>query len=188
MRILFIGRFQPFHKGHLEAFRRLSLMGEVLVGVGSAQYDGSFRNPFSFEERERMIKAAIDEAGLPSIEVFPINDIHDHKRWAEHVKSSVPPYDTIFTNAEVDRSIFELAGENLLKKWFHDREVYKGAKVRETLASGGDWKEMVPAAVADILKEIGAVERLKRLKDQGPLTEEEQVVPHGTMDIRDIGE
>jgi hypothetical protein len=60
--------------------------------------------------------------------------------------------------------------------------------IREALASGGAWWDMVPAAVSKVLKEIEAEVRLRKLKEHGPLTEEEVVVPHGTMDERDIGE
>ena len=173
MRILFIGRFQPFHNGHLEAVRHLSRMGEVMIAIGSAQYGNSFRNPFNFLERAMMIRAALAEADLSVSDIVPVKDIHNHQRWAEHVKASVPTYDAVFTNSEVDRHIFEFAGDRVLDIWFHDRDRYEGKKVREALAKGKGWRDMVPPAVARILDEGKAEERLKELKLNGPLVEAE---------------
>jgi len=173
MRILFIGRFQPFHNGHLEAVRYLARMGEIIVAVGSAQCSGTFRNPFAFKEREMMIRAALEEAQLEVLDVVPVKDIYNHQRWAEHVQASVPAYDSIFTNSEVDRRIFEFAGERVMKEWFFERDKYEGKKVREALAAGKGWKELVPPAVAGFLEGINAVERLRILKEKGPSGEEQ---------------
>jgi nicotinamide-nucleotide adenylyltransferase len=173
VRILFIGRFQPFHSGHLEAMRYLSRMGDVLIAVGSAQYAGTFRNPFAYAERELMIKAALDEAGMPFLDIVPVKDIHNHQRWAEHVQASIPAYESIFTNSEIDRRIFEFAGERVMKEWYFERERYEGKKVREALAAGKGWRELVPPAVAKYLEEINAEERLRVLKEKGPSGESE---------------
>jgi nicotinamide-nucleotide adenylyltransferase len=172
MMILYIGRFQPFHNGHLEAVRRLSQTGGIIIAIGSAQYDSSFRNPFSYTERARMIRGAVEEAGLEVTEIVPVKDIHDHQRWAGHVKASVPHYDAIFTNSETDRHIFGSAGENVLEKWYFERERYEGKKIREAIATGAEWKDKVPPAVERILVDIGAEKRLKDLREHGPLEEE----------------
>ena len=50
---VFIGRFQVFHNAHVavleEAFRRAD---NVVVIIGSVDEPRSYRNPFTFEERE----------------------------------------------------------------------------------------------------------------------------------------
>ena len=39
MKALFIGRFQPFHLGHLLLLQRLSTQyEEIIIGIGSSQY------------------------------------------------------------------------------------------------------------------------------------------------------
>jgi len=52
---LFIGRFQPFHSGHLDAIKQIS-EEEIIIGIGSSQYSKTEENPYSFEERKKMIK------------------------------------------------------------------------------------------------------------------------------------
>ena len=172
MRILFLGRFQPFHNGHLEVVKYLVRMGEVLIAVGSAQSSGTFKNPFAYKEREMMIRAALEEAQLDVVDIVPIKDIYNHARWAEHVKASAPQYDALFTNSSTDRHIFEFAGERVMKEWLFKRELYEGKKVREALAIDKGWKELVPPAVAKVLEEIGGVQRLKILKEKGPSGED----------------
>ena len=93
---LFIGRFQPFHLGHLSAieqarkysrdseksegfsraekFRRNSFC-EIKICIGSAQESGTRKNPFSLEERKRMIESSFHN----SIEIFPLTDMNDNK-------------------------------------------------------------------------------------------------------------
>ena len=56
---ILIGRFQPLHKGHVNAIEFARNNSERLfVIVGSAEKSNQERNPFSFEERKRMIGLA----------------------------------------------------------------------------------------------------------------------------------
>ena len=46
-RALFIGRFQPFHNGHLNVIKTLlENHKEVVVVIGSAQEENTAENPF----------------------------------------------------------------------------------------------------------------------------------------------
>ena len=54
---LFIGRFQPFHKGHLWAVREiLKECDSIIIGVGSSNKQNTTTDPFTFEERKSMIE------------------------------------------------------------------------------------------------------------------------------------
>ncbi|MEM2975778.1 MAG: adenylyltransferase/cytidyltransferase family protein, partial [Candidatus Bathyarchaeia archaeon] len=45
---LFVGRFQPFHLGHLTAVKNiLKSVDELVIIVGSAQYSHRLDNPFT---------------------------------------------------------------------------------------------------------------------------------------------
>ncbi|MFQ5883533.1 MAG: adenylyltransferase/cytidyltransferase family protein, partial [Thermoplasmata archaeon] len=47
---LLVGRFQPFHRGHLAMVRRiLEDHSGIIFGVGSSQSKDTEKNPFSFE-------------------------------------------------------------------------------------------------------------------------------------------
>ncbi|MEM3596417.1 MAG: adenylyltransferase/cytidyltransferase family protein, partial [Candidatus Bathyarchaeia archaeon] len=54
---LYVGRFQPFHLGHLEVVRSiLNRADELIIAIGSSQYSHTRRNPFTAGERVTMIR------------------------------------------------------------------------------------------------------------------------------------
>ena len=64
---LFVGRFQPIHKGHLKAMKDiLKEVDELVVVVGSSQYSHTMENPFTTGERVVMIRRALAEEGVDS--------------------------------------------------------------------------------------------------------------------------
>lgn len=71
--LVFIGRFQPLHNGHLTVINRaLELSDHLFVLVGSANRPRSLRNPFSFDERAQMI--LLSTHCDPRITILPLND------------------------------------------------------------------------------------------------------------------
>ena len=57
---LFVGRFQPFHNGHLDAIQYiLSTEDRVVLVIGSAEENNVPANPFTAGERFQMIEADI---------------------------------------------------------------------------------------------------------------------------------
>ncbi len=60
---LYVGRFQPFHLGHLGAVKAvLKEVDELVIVIGSAQYSHNLNNPFTAGERLVMIRRALQEA------------------------------------------------------------------------------------------------------------------------------
>jgi len=58
---LYVGRFQPFHLGHLSAVKSvLKDVEELVIVIGSAQYSHTTANPFTAGERLIMIRKALD--------------------------------------------------------------------------------------------------------------------------------
>ena len=165
-RALFIGRFQPFHYGHLSALKWiLEREREVVIAVGSAQYSHSFKNPFTLGERLEMIAAALKEEGLWS-RVIPVG-VPDtdgrHSLWVQLVISYSPRFTRVYSNEPLTRMLFEEAGYEAKGIPFFKRELYEGTRIRRLIAQGGDWEGLVPPAVARLIKEVGGVERLRRL-------------------------
>ena len=63
--LVFIGRFQPFHVGHLQVLKQaLAQSAQVIVLIGSARQARNTRNPFTVAERAQMILGSLmpDEA------------------------------------------------------------------------------------------------------------------------------
>lgn len=83
---IYIGRFQPFHAGHLETVKiMLSKCEKVLISVGSHNRPQTIKNPWSSEERIQIIKEALVEEFNPDMEKgwrdFPERTILDRVKF-----------------------------------------------------------------------------------------------------------
>lgn len=164
---LFIGRFQPFHKGHLWAVNKI--LGEcdsIIIGIGSSQYSGTHDNPFSSAERKEMIRGALAGMDVP---IFEIPDIHDNNEWVSHVKRIVPEFDVVYTGSELSEKLF--VRERIEVRKLSRHEQISASEVRLRIIKDLEYKDLVPDAVADILIHIDAKNRLtKRLLELGEET------------------
>ena len=87
--LVFIGRFQPFHKGHEEVVNRALEMSErVIMLVGGFGKPRSPRNPWTFEERRDIIRAVYNNDRRLIIQ--PIKDYtYNDNLWLEEVQNKV---------------------------------------------------------------------------------------------------
>jgi nicotinamide-nucleotide adenylyltransferase len=165
VRGLLVGRFQPFHAGHVAVVRHLTSQrpGEPLIlGIGSAEESYTFDNPFTASERFEMIARALAAEKVVGWLAMPIPDIHRHALWAAHVAELVPPFDRVYTNNPLTRTLFERAGYGVEGTPMFDRERFEGTSIRRMLRDGAPgWQERVPAAVAAYLEELHASDRLR---------------------------
>ncbi len=88
--LVLIGRFQPLHNAHLEIIKRATALCDRLVVVtGSANQPRTYKNPFTSQERERMIRAATSGLSIQiSVEANP-DTIYNDQAWAVRVQSLV---------------------------------------------------------------------------------------------------
>ena len=106
----YIGRFQPFHKGHQSIVQAMREQCEhIIIGLGSAQEEGTIKNPFGVELRTKMIYDSFRPNH--NVRIIPIYDrpvpANDSK-WGDYVMhqireaTGVVP-DAIFEGEEVER-------------------------------------------------------------------------------------
>ncbi len=167
MRGLLIGRFQPFHRGHLSVVREIRRArpdAPLLLGIGSAQESFTWRNPFTAGERFEMIARAVDEAELERVEIVPVLDIQRHSIWVRYLEGLLPVFDRVYTNNPLTRLLFERGGYDVESPPLVDRRRYEGERLRGLLANDRGWKELVPPSVARYLESVGAPDRLRVLR------------------------
>ena len=70
---LIIGRFQPFHNGHLMVLKAMASKYSPVVAIGSAQLSHTADNPFTAGERYEMILSAVEDEGL-QVRILPVPD------------------------------------------------------------------------------------------------------------------
>lgn len=84
MPAIFIGRFQPFHKGHLEAIKWiLKREKSIFIVIGSTQEFSNKNNPFSFKERKEMIKRTLLAEKIKNFKIYGIPDFPEDVLWAK---------------------------------------------------------------------------------------------------------
>lgn len=84
-----VGRFQPYHLGHKDLIRQaLNVADNVLILIGSTEQARSARNPFTFEERKRMIQE--DWNPTDPITIMSLrDDPYDMATWLHRVQETV---------------------------------------------------------------------------------------------------
>jgi len=161
---LLIGRFQPFHLGHLEAIQfALSKVEKLWIGIGSSNKPSQKNNPFTADERKEMILSSISDSISKQIQLFPIPDFDNHKKWIENIDSIVPKFDIVFTNDELTQNLYSKFGKTVISVPFKQREILSGTIIRNKIKSDQNWQSLVPEGTKIVLKKINAIERLKIL-------------------------
>lgn len=166
MRSVFIGRFQPIHKGHLHTITQiLDKEQDLIIVIGSSQYSHTPDNPFSGGERVHLIKRALIAESLPldRIDIIPLSDIHIHPLWVSHLRSYVPPFDLAYTHNPLVRSLFKDAGIEIDETDLLKRKTYSGSHIRSVIRKGGDWEHLVPPVVVKLIKDWKLDERIREV-------------------------
>ena len=178
---LMVGRFQPFHNGHLHLAKQiLKECHELIIAIGSAQFNYIYKDPFTAGERVLMIHSALasepSDIDLRKCYIIPIVNDENNARWFGHIKSMVPPFHVLYTGNEF---VVGLAAREveIKKPSFLKKEEYNGTYIRKQMAAASslqqnnnqqkkqqqNWKNLVPNAVCTIIEEIDGVKRIKML-------------------------
>jgi len=159
-----IGRFQPFHSGHLRLVKRIAEdVDELVVGIGSADASHTRRNPFTAGERMMMVRKTLEPTDIIDY-VVPIEDLERNSVWVGHVKSMAPEFDVAYSNNPLVVRLFTEAGIEVRQTEMFDREALKGSEIRRQMLDGGDWRQHVPTPVRDVIDEIDGVGRIREIE------------------------
>lgn len=162
---LFIGRFQPFHNGHMYSLNKcLELAESVIVGIGSSQESGTENNPWDFETRKKMIEGLFAEIGLPGVsrkvEVVAIPDVFNDEKWGKLIEEIISengcsPSEVVGVgNNEWTNRILRTVGVDIVESGLYNRDELEGVKIRNMMKLGDQsWKKRVPESVVKCLEE-----------------------------------
>ena len=161
---LLIGRFQPFHLGHLAAVKfALTRVEKLYIGIGSSNRFNEKRNPFTPEERKEMIELSVDKSDLQRCTIYFVPDVNDHAKWTYHVDSIIPRYDLVFSNDDFTHDLYNKRGIKVISVPLKQREILSGTDIRQKIATGQSWSELVPEGTGKVLTKINAQDRLAKL-------------------------
>lgn len=162
---LFVGKFQPFHNGHLMVLKGMvKLCDRVVVVIGSADAKRTKEDPFSAEERKDMIQRALQEENLIpncNIDLVTVADEDSDTQWARAcLLAAGNGVGVVWTGREKVKEAFESIGTEV--KMIKEVPGISSDDLRRKMVIGDlSWKDQVPSAVVDCIREIDGVERLK---------------------------
>jgi len=161
---LLIGRFQPFHLGHLDALRfALSKVENLWLGLGSSNKPQEKDNPFSAEERKEMILSSIDDLMKEKISIYFIPDLDDHVKWVEMIDDAVPQFHIVFSNDPLTGHLYSKRPVQIVSIPFLNRDDLSGTNIRNLIVSDQQWSHLVPEGTKNFLIQNSAKDRLKNL-------------------------
>lgn len=162
-RLAMIARWKPVHVGHAAVLEALVARADrVVIGIGSSNRYNA-RNPFTVEETQAMIRAVLRDA--PGYEVIAVPDLDDGPRWRAMVVDRLGPLDLFVTANAYVKSLLDRDYTVVHPVHFvpEERRVRAtGTATRLAMATGDDWRALVPPAVAALLDEGRLVERFRR--------------------------
>jgi len=161
---LLIGRFQPFHLGHLDALEfALTKVDKLWIGLGSSNIPAQKNNPFSAEQRKEMILSSIDDSIKEKISIYFIPDLDNHVKWIEKIDTIVPKFDIVFSNDELTEHLYSKRSVKVIKIPFLKREKLSGTNIRNLIISDQKWEDLVPEGTKKFLEKTSAKDYLKNL-------------------------
>ena len=146
---LFVGRFQPFHLGHLHAIKKaVERHGSIVIAIGSANRRRERKNPFSGRERREMIEAVLKKiASLRGKwKIILLDDFESDVRWVEELLKKAR-FQVVVTGSKWVRKCLEKKFSVEGPAFFRRREL-RATKIRDLIRrEKGPWKRLVPGEV-----------------------------------------
>lgn len=166
---LFIGRFQPFHNGHLFALQESAKLAEqVVVMIANSEEQGTDKNPFSYELRREMINKVLDSTTnrYKISQILPLPDTPSDAVWVASVEQRILNNEyrkqdvIVVSNNEWVTSLLAEAGFPVYETGLYNRVELEGVKIRALMRQGDvRWRKRVPASLSVIYAELEEVIR-----------------------------
>ena len=147
MRGLMMGRFQPFHLGHLDLIKQiLKECDEVIILITSSQFNYLEKDPFTAGERLEMIHNSIKESDIDLTRciVLAIENQFNISTWSSYIQSMVPKFDKVYSGNKYVRMLLADSGIEVISPAFMDRGQFNATKIRSMIISDDDWENFVP--------------------------------------------
>ncbi len=164
--IAITGRFQPFHRDHLDlVVHGLKLADRVIIGItnpdrrslkavpSSAHRHQAGANPFTYLERQRIIRAALNGAAvdLGRYEIVPF-PLDAPNVWPDYISLSTPQLVRVFSDWERDKvTTLRNGGYEVVVLDGDPADRISASNVRAAMAAGQPWQHWLPRGSAEAL-------------------------------------
>ena len=147
---LFVGRFQPLHKGHVHEMERLfKEYAYVTIAIGSVNKRDE-DNPFPYQLRRAMLLSSLEKY-RGRFRIVGQADLNDDSAWAKSIKRKAVFDVAISGNARV-RRCFQSIGMKTIEPVFYKPGIYSGTRIRKLINEQKRWQHLVPKEAAAIVE------------------------------------
>jgi bifunctional NMN adenylyltransferase/nudix hydrolase len=181
---IYIGRFQPFHLGHLRTLNlALQKAEEVILILGSYRVAADTRNPWQLEERIAMIQACLDHQTRKRIHFVPVRDwLYSDNLWLAAIQQKVQEItegseSIVVMGHHKDASSYYL---HLFPQWdFLETGYYLNLHSREIRAAyftgqEQDYRDKLPPVITHFLEQFKTSDRYQQLCEEYRFLQEYQ--------------
>jgi bifunctional NMN adenylyltransferase/nudix hydrolase len=172
---VFIGRFSPFQKAHKFILdRALSVSEKVVIVIGSCNTARTIKNPWSADERQEMITAALTPEFLSKVMFIHMGDyLYNDNLWVSTLQSKISEATDYSENValigyESDETSYYLKLFPQYKYVQCDTEYdFHASRVRDLYFSqDATYKTMVPELVVSYLEKFKDTPVFKYVKQE----------------------
>ncbi len=164
---LFIGRFQPFHRGHIADVKMIIEKGEFcIIAIAAANKNGTVENPLTAQEREKIILATLGAQDIDpqSYIIKYVPDIDNDVKWVAHVRECVPAFEKIYSGSKWTLDLFEKDGKHEVVplELLRDAQgrIISATLIREKILQGDSTREYLHPRTEELLQKFRFTQRL----------------------------
>ena len=152
---IYIGRFQIFHNGHLDALNQVkNLSSNCIIGLGSSQIARpDFKNPFTAKQRAIMIRLI-----EPNIKIIEIPDFKYDDDWRNYILATVHNLELVFSENDYILNVFPEC-----KKLVKRNLDISTTDIKNRIIENRNWQKLVPPKIYQYIKDNELDKAIKKL-------------------------
>lgn len=153
---LVVGRWQPFHNGHLYLIKEtLKISKRAIIVVGSSNATDK-NNPLNYQDREKLLKKVIGKEKIADrvAKIFALPDYPDDKTWVKELVRRAGEFQVVIGNNEWTNRVLQQAGYQVITIPELDRQRLQGTAIRQSVKQNRTWQDKVPNYLADDLEKL----------------------------------
>ncbi len=154
------GRFNPPHKGHLKLIKKIvKEVDDLIVAIGASELKDTKRNPFDGLEKRKMMEANLAEEGIKHVKVVAVEDGKSYSSAIKNLFEACGKFDVLYTDKE---TIIKLVCKKVKVKRIHRKGEISSTKIRDAIASDGEWEHLTGRSVVKLIRKFNGIERIKK--------------------------